>query len=339
MKMMNGKKLVLACLAALSALLSVGCSEEKAGSDLLGSKGLPCELIVVADETLRRCGVNDSILALTEGPTPGLGADEMVFRATQLTTPQYIPAYGQMHSQLFFRLNKKLKEGRVGVVYDAKAKPQILVTVEAPTVETMGDLLARRGRDVRQLIYDFQVRRLAAIARSHPGARADRDLRAVAGYTVSVPAELVATKKGKDFLWAGTNRVQEDMNFLYYSYPCDPAETDFIGRFVEQRDSVLKKNIPGARPTQWMTTSRGKGGEPVVWARPVTVNGRRLTEVRGLWELHDGFMGGPFVALVGVDSTEHRTVVAEGFVYNPQGQKRDLMRRMEGALQTMKKVK
>ena len=156
---------------------------------------------------------------------------------------------------------------------------------------------------------------------------------------MSVPAELVATKRGKDFLWAGTNRVQEDMNFLYYTYPWDPAESDFIGRFVEQRDSVLKKNIPGARPTQWMTTSRGKDDEPVVWARAVKINGRRMTEVRGLWELHDGFMGGPFVALVDVDSTERRTVVAEGFVYNPQGQKRDLMRRMEGALQTMKKVK
>lgn len=339
MKRLNGKRLVLACLTALSALLPAGCTEEKAGGDLLGSKGLPCELIVVADETLRRCALNDTILAITEGPTPGLGADEMVFRATQLTTPQYIPAYGMMHSQLFFRLDKKLKEGQVKVAYNAKARPQIMVTVEAPSMEAMGDLLERRGKDVRQLIYDFQVKRLAGIARSHSSGRADRDLRAVAGYSVSVPAELVATKRGKDFLWAGTNRVQEDMNFLYYTYPWDPAESDFIGRFVEQRDSVLKKNIPGARPTQWMTTSRGKDDEPVVWARAVKINGRRMTEVRGLWELHDGFMGGPFVALVDVDSTERRTVVAEGFVYNPQGQKRDLMRRMEGALQTMKKVK
>lgn len=339
MKKINRKRFVSACLMALSALLPAGCGEDKVGGDLLGSKGLPCELIVVADETLRKCALNDTILAITEGPTPGLGADEMVFRATQLTTPQYISAYGTMHSQVFFRLDKKLKTGRVGVLYDAKARPQIMVTVEAPSVEAMGDLLEKRGKDVRQLIYDFQVRRLARIARSHPSDRADRDLRAVAGYSVSVPAELVATKKGKDFLWAGTNRVQEDMNFLYYSYPWDPAETDILNRFVAQRDSVLKKNIPGSRPTQWMTTSRGKDDEPVVWARPVTVGGRRLTEVRGLWELHDGFMGGPFVALVGVDSTERRTVVAEGFVYNPQGQKRDLMRRMEGALQTMKKVK
>lgn len=339
MKMMNGKRLVMACLSCLSVLLPAGCTQDSTAGDLLGSKGLPCELIVVADETLRRCDVNDSILAITEGPTPGLGADEMVFRATQLSTPQYIPAYATMHSQVFFRLNRKLKEGRVGVAYDAKARPQIMVTVEAPSAGAMSELLARRGRDVRQLIYDFQVRRLAGVARSHPSDRADRELRAVAGYTVSVPAELVATKRGKDFLWAGTNRVQEDMNFLYYTYPWDPAETDIVGRFVAQRDSVLRKNIPGARPTQWMTTSRGRGDEPVVWARDVLRKGRKVMEVRGLWELHDGFMGGPFVALVDVDSTLRRTVVAEGFVYNPQGQKRDLMRRMEGALHTLKKTK
>lgn len=339
MKMKNGKRLVLAWLTAVSLLLPAGCSEHRSGGDLLPSKGLPCELIVVCDETLRRCGVNDSILAITEGPTPGLGADEMVFRSTQLTTPQYISAYGLMHSQVFFRLDKNLKEGQVRVAYDAKARPQIIVTAEAPDVEAMSDLLGRRGKDIRRLLYDFQVRRLARIARGNPSDRVDRDLRAVAGYSVSVPAELVATKRGKNFLWAGTNRVQEDMNFLFYTYPWDPAETDIVGRFVEQRDSVLRKNIPGARPTQWMTTSRGKDDEPVVWARSVKRNGRGLVEVRGLWELHDGFMGGPFVALAGVDSAERRVVVAEGFVYNPQGQKRDLMRRMEGALQTLKKVK
>lgn len=336
---MNVKRLVPACLAALLALLATGCAGSSGGSDLLESKGLPCELIVVCDETLRKCGVNDSILAITEGPVPGLGANEMVFRSTQLTPKQYIPAYGRMHSQVFFRLNKDLKEGLLRVAYNAKARPQIMVTVEAPSVGAMGDLLERRGKDVQQLIYDFQVSRLAAIARGNPSERVDRDLRAVAGYSVSVPAELVATKHGKDFLWAGTNRVQEDMNFLFYTYPWDEAGTDVLGRFVEMRDSVLKKNVPGARPTQWMATAKGRDGEPVAWARPVKTGGRRMTEVRGLWELHDGFMGGPFVALVGVDSVNRRTVVAEGFVYNPQGQKRDLMRRMEGALQTLKKVK
>lgn len=339
MKKMNRKRIVLACLSALSALLPVACFEGGTGGDLLESKGLPCELIVVCDETLRKCGVNDSILAITEGPVPGLGANEMVFRSTQLSTPQYIPAFGMMHSQVFFRLNKKLEEGQVRVAYDTKARPQIMVTVEAPSAEAMGDLLEKRGKEVQQLIYDFQVRRLARVARGNPSERVDKELRAVAGYSVSVPAELRATKCGTDFLWAGTNRVQEDMNFLFYTFPWDEAETNPVGRFVEQRDSVLKKNVPGSRPTQWMTTAKGRDGEPVVWARPVTLKGRRLTEVRGLWELHDGFMGGPFVALADVDSVNRRVVVAEGFVYNPQGQKRDLMRRMEGALQTLKKVK
>ncbi|MCD8266438.1 MAG: DUF4837 family protein [Prevotellaceae bacterium] len=50
-------------------------------------------------------------------------------------------------------------------------------------------------------------------------------------------------------------------------------------------------------------------------------------------------MGGPFVAHVGVDTAERKVVVSEVFVFNPEGQKRDLMRQLEGCLRTLRKVR
>ncbi len=322
----------------LSVLLVTSCADEQ-GGDLPQSKGLPCELVVVSDDALMRSPIHDSIMLLTDGPSPGLAGNEHIFRTTHLTPGQYIPAYYGLHSQIFFRINKKLKQGRIGVDYDTKARPQIVVTVEAPSVQSMLDFIGRNRRRIQYLLYDFQVRRLAAVAKGNLSQRVFDELRQVGGYTVCVPSELVATKRGQNFLWAGTNRNQEDMNFLFYTYPWDEADAQPVMRFVEQRDSVLRTNIPGGREGQWMTTARTKDNEPVVWARSLQADGRNVTEVRGLWELHGGYMGGPFVALVGVDTTARRTVVAEAFVYNPQGNKRDLMRRMEGALQTLKKEK
>ncbi len=47
-------------------------------------------------------------------------------------------------------------------------------------------------------------------------------------------------------------------------------------------------------------------------------------------------MGGPFVSHTRLDEKNHRVVVAEGFVYAPETDKRNFMRRIEAALFTLR---
>ena len=47
-------------------------------------------------------------------------------------------------------------------------------------------------------------------------------------------------------------------------------------------------------------------------------------------------MGGPFVSHVRVDRANARVIVVEGFVYKPEKLKRDLMRKLNAALYTLK---
>ena len=71
----------------------------------------------------------------------------------------------------------------------------------------------------------------------------------------------------------------------------------------------------------------------------VAVKGRRMMVCRGLWSMKGDAMGGPFVSHSVVDSASRRIVVAEAFVYAPGMKKRNLLRQVEAALYTMKKVK
>jgi hypothetical protein len=43
-------------------------------------------------------------------------------------------------------------------------------------------------------------------------------------------------------------------------------------------------------------------------------------------------MGGPFVSRSHIDSTNHRIVVKEAFVYAPERKKRNLIRQIEAAI-------
>ena len=55
--------------------------------------------------------------------------------------------------------------------------------------------------------------------------------------------------------------------------------------------------------------------------------------------MRKGALGGPFVSLAYPDSAQGRLLVTEGFIYSPDTNKRDLVRRMEAALRTLAPVK
>ncbi len=60
-------------------------------------------------------------------------------------------------------------------------------------------------------------------------------------------------------------------------------------------------------------------------------------EMRGLWNLEGGFMGGPFISYAFIDSATTRAVVVTGFVYAPREEKRELLRQVEALMYTVKK--
>ena len=55
-----------------------------------------------------------------------------------------------------------------------------------------------------------------------------------------------------------------------------------------------------------------------------------------MWFMKNDCRGGPFVSHSRVDTETNRVVVAEAFVYAPEKKKRDLIRRLEASLYTLK---
>ncbi len=325
-------------IALAGALALASCGRDE-GQRLAESKGLPCELLVVSDAEIANSDLKDSVASVTEADCPGLGSAENIFRVNNIGAGAYTSVFYAMHSKVFFQIDKRLKRGEVGVAHNVKARPEIEVFVKAPDLEAMRRLISEKREFIQQQIMEFQVARLSTVVQGKYSKKVSDDLRAVAGYEVKMPTDMVATKRGKDFLWGGSNRAARDINFVFYTYPWDGGDVADVDSYTQRRDSVLRVNIPGSRRDQWMETSRGDDGEPVVWAAMRRINGRQLMEVRGLWELRNGYMGGPFVAHVGVDTAERKVVVSEVFVFNPEGQKRDLMRQLEGCLRTLRKVR
>lgn len=61
----------------------------------------------------------------------------------------------------------------------------------------------------------------------------------------------------------------------------------------------------------------------------IKIDGRDCIETRGLWEMTEDFMGGPFINYAIKDEENNRFVVIDYFVFAPQFKKRQYIRKME----------
>ncbi len=204
---------------------------------------------------------------------------------------------------------------------DVYARPQIVITITARDSKALKDYVSRHKGVVCNLLETFEISTAVKALRRQHNEKAERDIRRLTGTSMLVPSEMTASKHGRDFIWLSNNTNEGLENIC--AYRIRGRVTDF--RHV--RDSVMKANIPGERAGMYMETARAWHGEP-------SSTGIRLPEgstlYRGLWDMKGDAMGGPFVSLTLWH--EPYTIVIEGFVYAPEGKKRNRMRRLEACL-------
>lgn len=330
----------LICLISGLLFCFVSCkpSDGQKKRRIVASKGLPSELLLVVDKQVLQSDLSDSLKELTQGPVPALMQHEEFFRVLRIPSSAYTQKYTTMHSKLFVNLDPSLGKAMLGVAYNVVARPQIELTVAAPTLSSLRSFISQNATVIRNYISDFQLDMRSNGLRRKYNSKVDSLLKQTLGYSIFVPNELQYVKQGTQFLWAGTNLNEKDLNVVVYSFPWTGENVFCADFFTAKRDSVMKINIPGSSEEQWMQTTRFEG-VPVLQSCVIGHAGKRVYKVNGLWEMRNGAFGGPFVSYVQVDSVAAEVVVSEGFVYSPSTEKRELLRNVEASLRTLKKVK
>ena len=329
------KRMMWMLLVALMFAACSGGGEKK--KVLVSSKGLPSELLLVVDKAVWDSDLQDSINSIVKAQVPGLMQVEELFRVTRIFSRDYEATHTTFHTQLFVKVDKTLDKPLMGTRRNEYAKPQVELVVAAPSIDVLRDYLMLNSDRIKEILLEAQIEKRVELLRKKYSKKVDDDLKEVLGMTVRAPENMRATKKGERFLWGGTNLLEKDLNLVVYTYDWHGEDITDAGLYVEKRDSVMKHNIPGSSEGQWMRTVRERENKcPLVECRERKIDGREVLEVRGLWEMRNGALGGPFVSLSRVDTASRRVVVGEGFVYSPSTDKRDLVRQMEAVLRTLK---
>ena len=208
---------------------------------------------------------------------------------------------------------------------------QIVVYFTAPNESMLIDYLRLHQGILTDYFTRLEMARMAEVMQETYSSRVIDKVKTKFDVMLNVPSDITSDKDTTDFYWASNNANTGRMDVVVYTFPYTDANTFSQEYFRTMRNSILGANIPGAFPNSHMTTV------PFGLSYEVKkLQGKYCGVLRGLWKMESDMMGGPFVSYARLDEANNRIVVAEGFVYAPETDKRNYIRRLEAALHTLR---
>lgn len=307
-----------------------GAKDEKTTKVTAKAKSAPYELLVVANKEWLKTPGGEIFMKAVNPMIEGLPSDETSFRVTSINPSAFQKRFRSYGLIVKVDVDAKHEKAIAMFLNDVYCQPQVIVQFEAPSYDALLAYLASDEKAVETMqavMNEHEFARERALLSKHYSNEVMKVSKEMLGKGINAPKDIDEVKRGKNFFWASASKQEFRLNVCGYTLPLRDMS---VPELIAARDSVMKVNIPGGREDQWMETDTR-----TVTARMARHEGKMLMEIRGLWDMRNDAMGGPFVCYVQTDYDHNRLVVTEGFVFAPEEKKRALIRELEAMLQTM----
>ncbi len=318
-------------LSLLLVMLAVtSCKGDGKGLFTPTSSGNPYEVLVVIDKALWEDPAGRALYNVLDTDVPGLPQPERSFRISQVVPDRFDRMYKIFRNIIRVEISDIYTQPKLKYTRDVYASPQMIMTIQAPNKQEFGLYVEKNAQVIIDFFTKTEMNREIADLKENYNELIGTKVASKFDCGINIPMGMEKYKDGENFLWA-SNDGATSVNFVIYSYPYTDKDTFTKDYFIHKRDSVMKINIPGEREGMYMATDAR-----YVDVKNISVKGEYAFEARGLWQMENDIMGGPFVSHARVDRANGRVVVVEGFIFAPQKMKRDLMRKLEAALYTLR---
>ena len=324
--------LAMACVfAACNDNPTTGKRHRRSGSLLTPvSSGNPYEVMVVADDSVWNGYAGKALQTILDKPLRGLPQDEPQFHKSHITEKHYDNITNLFRNIFRIEIGKQYTQAKMVVEKDVHSTPQLIMTLHAPNQVEASIYITEHTKDIESLITSEEINREANDLYFKHNIKFAKAVKEMFGCEFYIPVDLKKMKVGDNFIWASDDGLSSIQNICIYSLPYVSEKMFTKKPYIALRDTIMKRNIPGAHEGMWMQTNPN-----FVWTRNISVNGQYAMEARGLWEMRNDAMGGPFVSHSRIDKKNGKVIVVEGFVFAPEKMKRTMIRRLEAALYTL----
>jgi hypothetical protein len=325
------KHLLFTSFIAIILTTFVACGDS-ANLPKPGATGKIGELLVIIENHHWNSEVGDTIRAIFECPYPVLPQTEKFYTLIPVANSSFLPVMQKHRNILLISVSNEITEAKLTIKHDNWSIPQIVLNAAGPDISSIAKLLSDKREYMINLYEQAELERQSKNVKAFSDTTINRTIKKRFDVDLHVPSGYYTIMRNDaGFIWLETQSNHNSIGVLVYSYPFVDDSTFTVNYLVNKRDSILKEKIHGSRDSSWMTTTK------FIVLPKLEIKkfkGLQYGELRGLWELVNDYMGGPFVSRSYIDTKKQRIVTVEGYVYAPRFEKRDYVRRVLGIINT-----
>ena len=284
------------------------------------------EIIVVMEKHDWEDTLGSDVRDLLACDCPWLAQKEPLYNLVNVIPSAFAELFKVHRNIILFQVGPQIDS--VGIIYkhDVWAAPQCVIQLSAPTAAQASELLKEKGPMIVSSIEQAERDRVIRNTLRYEEYTIYPQIAEIFGGSPHFPSGYKLRKATDTFAWIADDK-QAYQDVFVYRYPVedDPFTLDKI---IAHRNAMLQENVPGMFDGTYMTTSEYFA--PTL--EYLKYRGRDLVQVRGMWEVQNDFMGGPFVSHSFYSPDGSEIIVAEAWVYAPQFDKRQYLRQVESVL-------
>lgn len=314
----------------MSILLLASCNSkpkdrEKYLPNMTGNAG---EVLVVINKGYWEGELGSTLREILAGEYPYLPQREAYFKLFNATPGGFTGSYLLHRNIVIVNVSPEVDTTGIRMSRNSWAKPQIIVTVSATTPEEASELISGNRELIINTIEQAERDRLIASSKKYEDKEVRMAVTENIGGSPYFPTGFTIKKNTPEFMWISQETTYVNQGILIFKFPYTDAEQLSPEYLKDKIYNLWQANVPGMRENSYMTFN--KVIEPGF--RNIEYQGNTMVEMRGLWEVENDYMGGPFVCHIFPDRNRENIIILNAFVYAPKYDKRKYLRQVESII-------
>lgn len=315
---------------ALTLIMAASCTTKPQTASKTAI-GMPYESFVICDNEAWESGIDSALYRTVGARVAGLPRPESYFyilgHKSHAEASSMERKYGNLIS---INIDPIYAEPTLKVEDNVYARPQVVISVNAPTIESAKRFIEEHGAEIAGHFEIGERNRSLADSRRSSMPKLMEQFKKHTGIDMHIPAGFGRANSGdRSLLWFMRDYEKKAQYIFAFSQRYNGPE-DFEGAALERmlinKLAVVHSDKPGSR----LTISQNA---PIYWSE-IVANGRLWYELRGCWEVTFDQMGGPFVSFSTLDEERGIITTIVFALYAPEEQQRGLMGELEYLIYT-----
>jgi Domain of unknown function (DUF4837) len=292
------------------------------------ASGKTNSISIIIDDELWNGEIGDSIRNKFAAPVIGLPQEEPLFTINQFPVKLL---EGFMTDSRNIIVIKKEAKSQFEITENEYAKPQNVIHISGKSVLEILDTIQNNASKIidkiqQTEIEDYQKQTKKSLLNA-------KKINSKFNISIDIPKSYNYVMRRNKFIWLKKEISSGSVSVIAYQIPINQIkkEQKQLAQILKSRDSIGSLYIHGSAKKTKMLTDISVSP----FFNKTIINGRPTFETRGLWQMNNDFMSGPFVNYNIVDKPHNRILVLEGFCYAPSKEKRDLMFELESIIKSI----